>query len=42
MGVELVLAQTLDRNEKVRLNLRQFLEEAIAMWGGSPKSEGGN
>ena len=27
---------------QMRRDLRQFLEEAITMWGGSPKSEGGD
>jgi ppGpp synthetase/RelA/SpoT-type nucleotidyltranferase len=31
-----------ERVSQMRRDLRQYLEEAITMWGGSPKSEGGN
>ncbi len=35
-------AELTEKVSQVRRDLRQFLEEAITMWGGSPKSEGGD
>jgi putative GTP pyrophosphokinase len=35
-------AELTEKVSQVRRDLRQFLEEAITTWGGSPKSEGGD